>query len=154
MEPMKVVILAGGRGTRLAEETAVVPKPMVEVGGRPILWHIMQIYAEFGFNDFVVALGYRGNVISDYFLNYHAYCADLSVSLGSGAVTVNRSHSNDWEARLVGTGLDTMTGGRLRKLEPILRPSGTFMLTYGDGVSDIDVRKLIQFHRSHGKLAT
>src|SRR5688572_13240187 len=123
---MKTVILAGGRGTRLAEETTVIPKPMVQIGSQPMLWHVMQVYARAGFKDFVVALGYKGNVIIDYFLSFPAHSPDVSVALGTGKVDIHRGHSTDWDVRLVDTGLETLTGGRLSRLEPILRPEGTF----------------------------
>jgi glucose-1-phosphate cytidylyltransferase len=151
---MKAVILAGGLGTRLAEETVVKPKPMVEVGGLPMLVHIMRIYARYGFNDFVIALGYKGEVIKDYFLNYHLRTSDLAVSLSSGKADFAARVRDDWTVRMFDTGDDTMTGGRLHRLESVLRPEGTFTLTYGDGVCDVDIKELVAFHRSHGKLAT
>lgn len=151
---MKVVILCGGLGTRLSEETQVKPKPMVEIGGRPILWHIMKIYESCGFADFVLALGYKGEVIKDYFLNYHARQSDLTVNLKSGDVEFQNPTAEDWRISLVDTGAQSMTGGRLLRLRPHLEADGTFMLTYGDGVSNIDVNALLGFHRSHGKLAT
>lgn len=150
----EVVILCGGLGTRLAEETQVKPKPMVEVGGKPILWHIMKIYERHGFNRFTLALGYKGEVIKDYFLNYHALQSDLTVHLKDGAVNYSNATSEDWRVSLVHTGGDTMTGGRLRRLRERLHRGGTFMLTYGDGVSDVDITKLLSFHRSHGRIAT
>ncbi len=151
---MKTVILCGGLGTRLAEETQVKPKPMVEVGGRPILWHIMKIYEQHGLNDFVLALGYKGEVIKDYFLNYHARLSDLTVQLKSGSVQYSNPTAEDWNVSLVDTGANTLTGGRLLRLKSLLEAEGTFMLTYGDGVSDIDLTALLAFHRAHGKLAT
>ena len=151
---MKTVILCGGLGTRLAEETTIKPKPMVEIGGKPILWHIMKIYEKFGINDFYLALGYKGNFIIDYFLNYHAHQSDLSISLKSGKVNYSNHTSEDWDVSLVDTGANTMTGGRLLRLKSYLQNSGTFMLTYGDGVSDINIDELLKFHRSHGKIAT
>lgn len=150
---MKVVILAGGFGTRLSEETETKPKPMVEIGGRPMLWHIMKVYAHFGFNEFILALGYRGDVIKRYFLEYSESNADLTVDLGTGRVTAHNASHEDWTVHLVDTGLETITGGRLKRLASWLR-NGTFMMTYGDGVADIDLRALLRFHRSHGKLAT
>jgi len=150
---VKTVILCGGLGTRLSEETQVRPKPMVEVGGRPILWHIMKIYERYGFNDFTLALGYKGEVIKDYFLNYHARQSDLTVDLRSGEVAYTNPTSEDWRVSLVDTGANSMTGGRLLRLQDRLRQS-TFMLTYGDGVSDINLGELLAFHRSHGRLAT
>lgn len=151
---MKVVILAGGRGTRFAEETEVTPKPMIQVGGHPLLWHIMSLYADAGFKEFVVALGYKGEVITEYFVNYRSRNGDMTVDLATGSVEVNRGHENDWSVQLVRTGHDTMTGGRLRRLEPHLRPEGTFMLTYGDGVCDADIGEIVAFHRRHGRMAT
>ncbi len=150
---MKVVILAGGLGTRLSEETAVRPKPMVEVGGRPILWHIMNIYAALGHKEFLVALGYKGEYIKQYFLNYHCTRGDLSVSLGSGEVKVHDGEREDWTVHLVDTGLNTQTGGRVKRLSPWLEGE-SFMLTYGDGVADIDISGLLAFHRQQGRLAT
>lgn len=154
MNDVKVVVLCGGLGTRLAEETQVRPKPMVEVGGRPILWHIMKIYEKHHFNNFVLALGYKGEVIKDYFLNYHARQSDLTVHLKSGQVDYSNPGAEDWHVSLIDTGAATLTGGRLLRLRSQLQSGGTFMLTYGDGVSDIDVDKLLAFHRTHGRLAT
>lgn len=151
---MNIVILCGGLGTRLSEETQVRPKPMVEIGGRPMLWHIMKIYERHGLTDFVLALGYKGEFIKDYFMNYHARMSDLTVHLKTGTVEYSNPAAEDWHLRLIDTGAGTQTGGRLKRLEPILRPQGTFMLTYGDGVADVDLTALLQFHRSHGKLAT
>uniref|UniRef100_Q47GM0 Nucleotidyl transferase n=1 Tax=Dechloromonas aromatica (strain RCB) TaxID=159087 RepID=Q47GM0_DECAR len=151
---MKVVILCGGLGTRLSEETQVRPKPMVDVGDRPILSHIMQIYSRHGFNEFVLALGYKGEVIKDYFLNYHARQSDLTIQLKSGNVEYTRPTAEDWMVTLVDTGQATQTGGRLLRLRPQVEPTGTFMLTYGDGVANINVKDLLAFHRSHGRLAT
>jgi glucose-1-phosphate cytidylyltransferase len=150
---MKVVILAGGRGTRLAEETEVIPKPMVEIGGKPIIWHIMKGYANHGFKEFFVALGYKGEVIKRYFLDYHRLSGDLCVDLCKGAIKMQDSKCEDWIVNLVDTGLDTFTGGRVKRLEKFLA-DGTFMVTYGDGVSDINFKELLEFHRSHGKIAT
>jgi len=151
---MKVVILCGGLGTRLSEETQVRPKPMVEVGGRPILWHIMSVYERSGLRDFVLALGYKGEVIKDYFLNYHPRQSDITVRLKTGAVEYSNPTVEDWSVSLVDTGATTQTGGRLLRLKSKLRSEGTFMLTYGDGVADVDLKALLAFHRSHGKLAT
>ena len=151
---MKVVILCGGLGTRLSEETQVRPKPMVEIGGRPILWHIMRMYEAAGLRDFVLALGYKGEVIKDYFLNYHPRQSDITVNLKSGAVEYSNPTVEDWSVSLVDTGASTQTGGRLLRLQSKLRSQGTFMLTYGDGVADLDLQALLKFHRSHGKLAT
>jgi len=151
---MKTVILCGGLGTRLSEETQVKPKPMVEIGGRPILWHIMKIYERHGFNDFTLALGYKGEVIKDYFLNYHARQSDLTIHLQGGQVDYSNPTAEDWRVSMIDTGANSMTGGRLLRLKPHLESGGTFMLTYGDGVSDVDLTALLAFHRSHGHLAT
>ena len=150
---MKVVILAGGFGTRLQEETSTKPKPMVNVGGHPILWHLFNIYAAYGINEFIVALGYMGEVIKSYCLNHYHMRNDLSVQLGSGKVEIHAGPQEDWLVHLIDTGLHTATGGRLKRLAPLIGAE-TFMMTYGDGVADIDIQKLQDFHRSHGKLAT
>ncbi|NOT29316.1 MAG: glucose-1-phosphate cytidylyltransferase [Planctomycetes bacterium] len=150
---MKTIILAGGLGTRLSEETEIRPKPLVEVGGRPLLWHIMNLYAHHGFNEFVVALGYKGHLIKDYFLRYFQWRHDLSVDLSTGGVEVHARERESWKVHLVDTGLGTMTGGRLKRLRAWIGEE-TFMMTYGDGVADVDVRALLDFHRSHGRLAT
>lgn len=151
---MKTVILAGGLGTRLAEETVRIPKPMVEIGGRPMLWHIMKIYGAHGINDFVICLGYRGYVIKEYFANYFMHMSDISVDLTSGRMEVIRNASEPWRVTLIDTGQETMTGGRLGRVMPYLRDEEAFCLTYGDGVGDVDITALIAFHRRHGKLAT
>jgi glucose-1-phosphate cytidylyltransferase len=151
---MKVVILAGGRGTRLTEETTVKPKPMVEIGGHPIVWHIMKGYAHFGFKDFVLALGYKGDIIKDYFVRYQAANSDITVDLKAGRVTYEQESPVDWRVSLIDTGESTETGGRLHRLAPRIRPDGAFMMTYGDGVSDINLKALVEFHRKHGRLAT
>ncbi len=150
---MKTIILAGGVGTRLQEETAVKPKPMVEIGGRPMLWHIMSIYARQGFKEFVVALGYKGEIIKDYFLNYYYQRSSLSIDLGSGQVDVRDGDREDWLVHLADTGQGTQTGGRIKRLKSWLSDE-TFMFTYGDGVGDVDLKALLEFHKSHGKLAT
>jgi glucose-1-phosphate cytidylyltransferase len=151
---MKAVILAGGRGTRLAEETAIRPKPMVEIGGRPILWHVMKVYAAHGVTDFVICLGYKGWQIKEYFLNYLRHSSDLSLDLATGAVEVLRPAAEPWRVTLVDTGEDTMTGGRLKRVAPHLAGADAFCMTYGDGVGDVDITKLVAFHRAHSRLAT
>jgi glucose-1-phosphate cytidylyltransferase len=151
---MKVVILCGGLGTRLSEETHIRPKPMVEIGGRPILWHIMRSYDHHDLREFVLALGYKGEQIKDYFLNYHARQSDVTLQLRSGAVTFSNPTVEDWTIDLVDTGASTQTGGRLLRLREQLKSLGTFMLTYGDGVSNVDLRALLAFHRAHGRIAT
>jgi glucose-1-phosphate cytidylyltransferase len=152
---MKVVILCGGLGTRLREETEFRPKPMVEIGGRPILWHIMKIYAHSGFHKFVLCLGYRGNMIKEYFLNYEAMNNDFTICLGrESSVRYNGLHTEQgFEVTLADTGLNTMTGGRLQHVRKYVEGE-TFMLTYGDGVADIDLKRLLAFHKQHGKIAT
>ena len=151
---MKVGILAGGLGTRLSEESAVKPKPMVEIGGRPILWHILKCYAAFGFKEFVIGLGYKGEVIKDYFVNYRHRSSSLTVSLSTGQMGVHEGgDSEDWTVHLLDTGSTAQTGGRVKRIAEFIG-SETFMLTYGDGVANIDFQKLLAFHRSHGKLAT
>ena len=150
---MKVILLAGGLGTRLAEYTDFIPKPMVPIGGKPILWHIMQRYARFEHKDFYVALGYKAEVIKEYFLNYRALNSDLSVDLASGEVTPHQVDPVDWRVTLVDTGEKSMTGGRVKRLQKFIG-NETCMLTYGDGVSDIDLGELLAFHRSHGKMVT
>jgi glucose-1-phosphate cytidylyltransferase len=150
---MKVAILAGGMGTRLQEETMVKPKPMVEIGGKPLLWHILRGYAYYGFREFVVALGYKGEVIKNYFLNYRQQTSNLTISLRTGEVFVHDGSWDDWVVHLLDTGVETQTGGRIRRLVQFIGKE-TFMLTYGDGVSNIDIQALLQFHRSHGRLAT
>ena len=150
---MKTVILAGGLGSRLAEETEIKPKPMVEIGGRPILWHIMKHYSCYGYNEFLVALGYKGEVIKRFFVDYSLLNSSFAVKIGSGDVFRQHMSREDWTVHLMETGLRTMTGGRLKRLGPLLGGE-TFMMTYGDGVSDVDLTKVLAFHRSHGKLAT
>jgi glucose-1-phosphate cytidylyltransferase len=151
---MKVVILAGGMGTRLREETEYKPKPMVQIGGRPILWHIMKIYAAYGYTDYVICLGYRGDVIRDYFLNYETRNRDLTITLGRNEIEVHNNHSETgWRITMADTGLETQTGGRISRVAQYLS-GDTFMVTYGDGVADIDIERLLAFHRRQGKLAT
>src|ERR1700678_1717453 len=151
---MKVVILAGGMGTRLAEETGVRPKPMVEIGGRPILWHIMKIYSQHGFNDFIICLGYKGYVIKEYFANYFLHMTDVTFHLAENRMEVHRQSAEPWRVTLVDTGDDTMTGGRLKRVLHHVGGEEVFALTYGDGVADIDLTAELAFHRSHGRLAT
>jgi glucose-1-phosphate cytidylyltransferase len=150
---MKAVILAGGLGTRLSEETETRPKPMVEIGGRPILWHIMQIFSAYGVKDFVICLGYKGYIIKEYFLNYRLHVSDVTVDVGKGAIDYHRSRAEEWRVTLVDTGDRTMTGGRLKRIRDFVSDD-IFFLTYGDGVADIDLKKLLMFHREHGGLAT
>ena len=150
---MKVGILAGGRGSRLAEETEIRPKPMVEIGGYPILWHIMKQYAYYGFHDFVIALGYKGEVIKKYMVDYSALNGNLKVNLRTGVIERPDNQGPDWRVELVETGMETMTGGRIKRLAPYMG-NETFMLTWGDGVSNINLCELLAFHRAHGKLAT
>lgn len=150
---MKTIILAGGLGTRLSEYTDLVPKPMVEIGGQPILWHIMNIYAHYGYKDFMVALGYKGEVIKDYFLNYYSLKSDFTIDLSNGNANYHRKKTVDWKVTLVDTGSSSMTGGRVKRLQEYIGDE-TFMLTYGDGVANIDITKLVEFHRKHGKIAT
>jgi glucose-1-phosphate cytidylyltransferase len=150
---MQVVILAGGLGTRLAEETSLRPKPMVEVGGMPILWHIMKIYEAHGFNDFVILLGYKGYIIKEYFANYFLHASDVTIDLGNNETTIHKNNSEKWRITLIDTGADAMTGARVRKAKPYTEDK-PFMLTYGDGVADIDVKALFQSHQQSGKLAT
>lgn len=150
---MKVVILAGGLGTRLMEETEARPKPMVEVGGKPILWHIMKIYETYGYNDFILCLGYKAQSIKEYFLNYYLYNSDVTIELEKNKVDVHFSNSESFKVTLVDTGLTTNTAGRIKKIQKYIG-NETFMLTYGDGVADINISKLVEFHKSHGKLAT
>lgn len=150
---MRTVILAGGLGTRLSEETSLRPKPMVEIGGRPILWHVMSIYASYGFREFIVACGYKGEVIKQYFNDYLSHQSDWVVDLQSGERTLVSQKTPDWRVHLIDTGVETLTGGRLLRLRDLLHEA-TFMVTYGDGLSDLDVDRLVAFHRAHGKLAT
>ncbi|WCT11878.1 glucose-1-phosphate cytidylyltransferase [Mucilaginibacter jinjuensis] len=150
---MKVVLLAGGLGTRLAEETSIRPKPMVEIGGKPILWHIMKIYSHYGFNEFVICLGYKGNMIKEYFINYFLYNSDITVELHNNQLDVHYSNSESFKVTLVDTGIDTNTAGRIKKIKKYITED-TFMLSYGDGVSNVNIEQLLAFHKKHGKLAT
>lgn len=150
---MKVVIFAGGMGTRLMEETESRPKPMVEIGGKPILWHIMKIYETYGYNDFVICLGYKASFIKEYFFNYYIYNSDLTIELDQNKIDVHYSNTESFKVTLIDTGLNTNTAGRLKKIKPYVG-NETFMLTYGDGVADINISELVNFHKAHGKLAT
>jgi glucose-1-phosphate cytidylyltransferase len=150
---VKVVILAGGLGTRLSEETVLKPKPMVEIGDMPILWHIMKIYSAHGFNDFVVCLGYKGYVIKEYFANYFLHKSDVTVNLKENKLTVHDSYAEPWNITLVDTGLETMTGGRIKRIAQHLN-NEPFLLTYGDGVSDVNITEEVAFHKAHGRLCT
>lgn len=150
---MKVVIFAGGLGTRISEETETRPKPMVEVGGKPILWHIMKIYSHFGYNDFIICLGYKGYMIKEYFMNYFLHNSDITIDIKNNHVEVHDSNSESFKVTLVETGLDTKTAGRLKRVQKYIGEED-FMLTYGDGVCNVDINELLKFHQSHGKLAT
>jgi glucose-1-phosphate cytidylyltransferase len=150
---MKVLILAGGRGSRLSEETTLKPKPMVEIGDKPILWHIMKIYSIYGFNEFVILCGYKGYLIKEYFANYRRHMSDLIIDMTTNKETNLNNNAEPWKITLIDTGLDTMTGGRIKQVRDLIGDE-TFMLTYGDGVSDINIKSLIDFHRSHGKAIT
>lgn len=150
---MKAVILAGGLGTRLSEETVIKPKPMIEIGGMPIIWHIMKIYSCYGINDFIICCGYKGYLIKEYFMNYSLHTSDVKIDLSSNSIQVINKTHEDWRITLVDTGEDSMTGGRLKRVKNYL-DNDDFCFTYGDGVADIDVQKLIDFHKNHGKLAT
>ncbi len=150
---MKVVILAGGFGTRLSEETHLKPKPMVEIGGKPILWHIMKIYSAYGFNEFIICLGYKGYMIKEFFANYFLYMADVTIDLSNNSIEVHNAKAEPWKVTLVDTGLYTQTGGRIKRIKSYVG-NETFMLTYGDGVADVNIKELLEFHKKHGKLAT
>jgi glucose-1-phosphate cytidylyltransferase len=151
---LKTIILAGGLGTRLSEETVLKPKPMVEIGERPILWHIMNIYAHHGFNEFIIALGYKGEVIKKYFLDFHAFRSDLTINLSKGETIHHVIEPLSWILHLVDTGQNTQTGGRIRRVKDWIGEDTLFMATYGDGVGDVDISELLRFHQAHGKLAT
>lgn len=150
---MKVVILAGGFGTRLSEYTGSIPKPMVEIGGKPIIWHIMKRYADYGYKDFVIALGYKSEIIKNYFANYHLGQNDYTVNLSSGSIDISSSGDLDWNVHLVDTGLNTMTGGRIKRLREHLK-NDSFMLTYGDGVANVDIKQLVEHHSNSNNLVT
>ncbi len=150
---MKVVILAGGLGTRLTEETSIRPKPMIEIGGKPMLWHIMKIYEQYGYNDFIICLGYKGYFIKEYFINYYLYNSDITVELSSNKMDIHYSSSESFRVTLVDTGLETNTAGRIKRVKQYIGEE-SFMLTYGDGVCNVNIAELIKFHKSHGKLAT
>jgi glucose-1-phosphate cytidylyltransferase len=150
---MKVLILAGGMGTRLAEETNIIPKPMVEIGGHPILWHIMKIYSRYGYNDFIILLGYKGYIIKEYFANYFLHRSDVTFDLEKNQMTIHEQHCEPWKVTLIETGLNTMTGGRVLRAKKYVG-NEPFMLTYGDGVSDVNIKELVEFHKAHGKIAT
>ena len=150
---MKVVILAGGFGTRLTEETEIKPKPMVKIGENPILWHIMKIYSYYGYNDFIICCGYKGYMIKEYFINYYSHMCDITVNLSNGNLLVHKSNSEPWKVTLVDTGINSMTGGRIKKIKDYVG-NEQFMLTYGDGLANIDINKLIEFHNSNDGLVT
>ena len=150
---MKAVILAGGRGTRIAEESDIRPKPMIEIGGKPILWHIMKLYSAAGFNDFVICLGYKGYMIKEYFANYFLHTSDVTFHVALNTMEVHTKHTEPWRVTLVDTGVATMTGGRIKRIARYVE-DGDFCLTYGDGVSNVDIRKLVDFHKNHGRDAT
>ncbi|MFT5277429.1 MAG: glucose-1-phosphate cytidylyltransferase [Granulosicoccus sp.] len=151
---MKAVILAGGLGTRLSEETELKPKPMLEIGYKPILWHIMKIYSSHGVNDFIICCGYKGYVIKEYFANYFVHMSDVTFSMKDNSINVHQNNAEPWTVTLVDTGEDSMTGGRLKRVADYIKDDEAFCFTYGDGVSDVNITKLIEFHKSHGKLAT
>jgi glucose-1-phosphate cytidylyltransferase len=151
---MKAVILAGGLGTRISEETHLKPKPMIEIGGKPILWHIMKMYSYYGVNDFVICCGYKGYVIKEYFANYFLHMSDVTFDMAKNSMEVHQRNAEPWKVTLIDTGEDTLTGGRLRRVADYVADESEFCFTYGDGVSDIDIGKLIDFHKKHGKLAT
>lgn len=150
---MKVVILAGGLGTRISEESHLRPKPMIEIGGRPLIWHIMKIYSHYGFNEFVICLGYKGYVIKEFFANYFLHCSNVIIDMANNSMEILDSKAEPWKVTLVDTGLTTQTGGRLKRIQHYLG-GGTFMMTYGDGVADVPIDELLKFHQKHGKYAT
>ena len=150
---MKVVILAGGMGTRISEETVVRPKPMVEIGGKPILWHIMKIYSHYGYHDFIICLGYKGYMIKEYFSNYFLHMSDVTIDMEQNSMEVHQKYAEPWKVTLVDTGTDTMTGGRMKRVAPYIGKE-PFLMTYGDGVSNVNITDLLAFHEKHGKMAT
>jgi glucose-1-phosphate cytidylyltransferase len=150
---MKVAILAGGLGTRLSEETVTKPKPMVEIAGKPILWHIMKIYSSYGFDDFIICLGYKGYLIKEYFANYFLHTSDVTIDIKNNQTHIHHNYAEPWRISLIDTGENTLTGGRLKRIQPYLGDE-TFMLTYGDGVADVNLSELLAFHKNHGKIAT
>ena len=152
---MKVVILAGGYGTRISEESHLKPKPMIEIGGKPILWHIMKEYSQYGFNEFIICAGYKQHLIKEWFANYFLHNSDISFDFtqGKNEMTIHNQHLEPWKVTVVDTGLDTMTGGRVKRIQPYVKDE-TFMLTYGDGVSDVNIKQLVEFHRASGKICT
>ena len=151
---MKVVILAGGFGTRISEESYLKPKPMIEIGDKPILWHIMKIYSHFGFNEFIICLGYKAHMIKEFFADYYLHTSDVTFDLEKNEMKIHNNYSEPWKVTLVDTGLNTMTGGRVKRIGEYLPNDEPFMLTYGDGVSDVNLKKVLEFHKAHGKLAT
>lgn len=151
---MKAVILAGGLGTRISEETSTKPKPMVEIGGKPILWHIMKTYSAHGVNDFVICLGFKGYVIKEYFANYFLHSSDITIDIANNKLEIHQNASEPWKVTLVDTGDASMTGGRVKRIKPYIKDGEDFCLTYGDGVGDINITELLKFHKDHGKLAT
>lgn len=150
---MKVVILAGGKGTRISEETELIPKPMVQIGSKPIIWHIMKIYSYYGFNEFIICLGYRGYIIKEYFSHYFLHMSDVTIDMANNKIDIHSSTSEPWKVTLVDTGIETMTGGRLKRIREYVG-NKTFMFTYGDGVADINVKEILECHKRHGKLVT
>ena len=150
---MKVIILCGGMGTRISEETDLIPKPMIQIGGKPILWHILKIYSYYGFNEFIILLGYKGYIIKEYFSNYFLHQSDVTINLANNEMQIHNNSTEPWKVTLIDTGLNTMTGGRIKRVQEYVGKE-TFMLTYGDGVSDVDLGKLLDFHHAHGKALT
>jgi glucose-1-phosphate cytidylyltransferase len=150
---MKVVILAGGLGTRISEESHLKPKPMIEIGDRPILWHIMKLYSSYGFNDFIICCGYKGHVIKEYFMDYYMHSSDVTIDLANNSTIIHENVSEPWKVTLVNTGLNTLTAGRIKMIQKYIN-NETFMMTYGDGVADINIKELLAFHNKHGKIAT